>query len=273
MVATATATTLRLNGFRLEPSTESFKAYRTPMPADGDVRELRRSRANDWILYRKEDELLAVPLHDAAPPFGEAVEIRCQDHLGFLGYLIDEALPKAIPSYPAFRLRPFSFLGQRQEIVAAAVKSAGAAGRSPLVDQFHERPRYELATGWSNSATASPSSGSSSTSARGGRSPPNCPSSLQPASTCAVSMSSGGTRRPTAANSSAASAASTGMSSNWPRRWATTKGCPPATSCSKGRRRRSSAACACFSATSTRPSRTRAARSRTGCLMVPRARS
>jgi hypothetical protein len=144
--ATATATTLRLNGFRLEPSTESFTAYRTAMPADGDLRELRRQLADNWILYREADELLAVPLRDAAAPFGEAVEISCEDHLGFLGYLIDEALPKAIPSYQAFRLRPFSFIGQRQEIVAEAVKNVAAAGRSPLTDHFHERPRYELAT-------------------------------------------------------------------------------------------------------------------------------
>lgn len=146
MVAIATATTLRLNGFRLEPSTESFTAYRAPMPADGDLRELRRQRTNDWILYRKHDELLAVPLHGAAAPFGEAIELRCEDQLGFLAFLIDEALPRAIPSYPAFKLRPFSFLGQRQEIVAAAIKNVGAAGHSPLVAEFFERPKYELAS-------------------------------------------------------------------------------------------------------------------------------
>jgi hypothetical protein len=116
------------------------------MPADGDLRELRRQRANDWTLYRKHDELLAVPLHGAAAPFGEAIEVRCEDQLGFLAFLIDEALPRAIPSYPAFKLRPFSFLGQRLEIVAAAIKNVGAAGHSALVAEFFERPKYELAS-------------------------------------------------------------------------------------------------------------------------------
>jgi hypothetical protein len=83
VVAIATATTLRLNGFRFEPSTESFTAYRAPMPEDDGLRELRRQRANDWILYRKDDELLGVPLHDSPAPFGEAVEVRCEDQLGF----------------------------------------------------------------------------------------------------------------------------------------------------------------------------------------------
>jgi hypothetical protein len=142
----ATATTLRLNGFRLEPSTESFIAYRSPMPADGDLRELRRATQATWTLYREDDEVLAVPRNDPPPvALGEPEEIECLDHLGFLSYLINDALPRAIPSYPAFKLRPFTFLGQKQEIVEAAVKSAGAAGRSPLVDGFHERPKYELA--------------------------------------------------------------------------------------------------------------------------------
>jgi hypothetical protein len=49
----------------------------------------------------------------ADPPateFGEAVELRCHDRLGLLGFLINDALPRAISSYPAFKLRPFTFL-------------------------------------------------------------------------------------------------------------------------------------------------------------------
>jgi hypothetical protein len=145
VAAIATATTLRLNGFRLEPSTESFTAYRAPMPADGDLRELRRSLESSWTLYREDDVILAVPRAD--PPsvaFGEAVEVSCDDHLGFLSYLINAALPRAISAYPAFRERPFTFLGQKQELVAVAVKSAGAAGQWPLVGEFRERPKYDL---------------------------------------------------------------------------------------------------------------------------------
>ena len=146
MVAIATATTLRLNGFRLEPSTESFTAYRLPMPADGDLRELRRSTQGSWTLYREEDEVLAVPIEEPPPiVLGEPEEIECGDHLGFLSYLINEALPRHISNYPAFKERPFTFLGKKQEIVATALKSVGAAGRSPLLDGFQERPKYELA--------------------------------------------------------------------------------------------------------------------------------
>ena len=102
MAAIATATTLRLNGFRLEPSTESFTAYRAPMPADGDLRELRRSLESTWTIYREDDEILAVPRTDPpATEFGEAAELRCHDHLGFLSFLINDALPRAISSYPA----------------------------------------------------------------------------------------------------------------------------------------------------------------------------
>ena len=69
MVSVATATTLRLNGFRLEPSTESFTAYRAPMPPDGDLRELRRSLESTWTIYREHDEIHA---DDFVTFFGEA---------------------------------------------------------------------------------------------------------------------------------------------------------------------------------------------------------
>jgi hypothetical protein len=145
VVATATATTLRLNGFRLEPSTESFIAYRAPLPDGGDLRELRRSLEQDWVLYREDEHVLAVPLSEKpTTPFGERVEVVCADHLGFLGFLINDALPRSISDYPAFRQRPFTFLGKKQEIVALAARSSGVAERSALLTEFHERPRYEL---------------------------------------------------------------------------------------------------------------------------------
>jgi hypothetical protein len=115
------------------------------MPPNGDLRELRRSLESTWTIYREDDEILAVPRADPpATEFGEAVELRCHDHLGFLSFLINDALPRAISSYPAFKLRPFTFLGQKQELVAAAAKSSGVAGRSPLIASFLERPKYEL---------------------------------------------------------------------------------------------------------------------------------
>lgn len=52
MVATAIATSLRPNGFRLEPSTESFTANRAPLPDGADLRELHRSLEQEWAFYR-----------------------------------------------------------------------------------------------------------------------------------------------------------------------------------------------------------------------------
>jgi hypothetical protein len=144
VVATAIATTLRLNGFRLEPSTESFTAYRAPLPDGGDMRELRRSLDKDWVVYREDDLVLGVPMAEGPASFGVPIEIECADHLGFLSYLINEALPRSIRDYEPFKKRPFTFLGKKQEIVARAAKSVGFAETVPLLAGFHERPRYEL---------------------------------------------------------------------------------------------------------------------------------
>jgi hypothetical protein len=84
-----------------------------------------------------------VPIGDQADPRGEEVELECRDELGFLSYLVNEALPRHIHGYDAYRARPYTFLAQKQELVAAALHAAGVQPTA-LLRGFEIRPRYAL---------------------------------------------------------------------------------------------------------------------------------
>ncbi|MGH3995541.1 MAG: hypothetical protein ACRDSN_24125, partial [Pseudonocardiaceae bacterium] len=113
------------------------------MPETGTLRELRAEYA-DWTLYRRGDEVLGLPSgdqpHDA---FGEQVELRCEDQLGFLSFLINDALPRHIQRYHPYRRRPYTILGRRQELVGAALRAAKVEPTS-LLRGFEIRPKYVL---------------------------------------------------------------------------------------------------------------------------------
>ena len=131
-----------LNGFRIELSADRFRAWRWPVPDTGTIAELRAEHP-DWSLWRRGDDVLAVPVGDRADPRGEELELECGDELGFLSYLVNASLPRHIHGYNAYRTRPYTFLAQKQELVSAALRAAGAQPTG-LLGGFEIRPRYAL---------------------------------------------------------------------------------------------------------------------------------
>jgi hypothetical protein len=68
---------LRLNCFRLEPSTASFTAYERCCPKAATRASCDARSNQDWVLNRNDDHVLGVPLSEKpATPFGERVEIK-----------------------------------------------------------------------------------------------------------------------------------------------------------------------------------------------------
>ena len=134
--------TLFLNGFRIELSAERFRAFRWPLPDTGTVGELRAAHPG-WSLWRRGDDVLAVPIGEDVDPRGEEVELGCREELGFVSYLVNASLPRHIQGYDAYRTRPYTFLAQKQELVAATLHSAGVQ-RTELLGGFEIRPRYTL---------------------------------------------------------------------------------------------------------------------------------
>jgi hypothetical protein len=134
-----------LNGYQVELSSPTFTASVLDVPDPAEMRRFRAAHDKDWFLYWRDGKAYALP-RVAAPStcIGEErqLETTNHDHLHILTARLNDVLPAKFPWYEAFRKRPYSFLGQKDEIVALVTRTWN--GLSPLVKEFEIRPRFEL---------------------------------------------------------------------------------------------------------------------------------
>ncbi len=135
---------LALNGFRVDVNPGVFSAHRRDLPDPGEVAASRTAAGEAWALWYSGGVLYGVPRLDGAvvPDGMVETKLAVPDNLGLVAFLINQALPGAVPGYRAFRTRPFQFLGRRREFVAEIGRQLG--GVPPLLKGFPIRPRYTL---------------------------------------------------------------------------------------------------------------------------------
>jgi hypothetical protein len=136
-------TVIALNGFRAVVRPGTFVAHVRDLPDPGDIEQLRATAGNGWALWWRDGTLFGLP-NGAVKSLERAAEqsLDVHDNLGFVAFLINNALPGAIPYYSAFRQRPFAFLGQRREFVREIRQRI--PGSPQILDRFTIRPRYAL---------------------------------------------------------------------------------------------------------------------------------
>jgi hypothetical protein len=136
-----------LNGIRMTLSSDTFPAWAVDMPDNKALRPLREQIGDEWFLHWRDGKAFGIPkVRKPAKKFGTGPHaLACTDHLSLLSSRIDNILPLKFPKYKALRARPFTFLGQRKEIVAASRKNCGAgrmtSGDSRFGRLFSLRPR------------------------------------------------------------------------------------------------------------------------------------
>lgn len=135
---------LALNGFLVEVNPGVFSAFLRDLPELQEVSAARVAAGEAWTLWQSNGVLYGLPRVEGATVPDGMVETKLSvpDHLGFVAFLINQALPGALPDYRAFRRRPFQFLGRRREIVAEI--GARLGGVPSLLNGFSIRPRYTL---------------------------------------------------------------------------------------------------------------------------------
>src|SRR6266536_1365836 len=135
---------LALNGVRVDVNPGVFSAHRRDPPEPGEVAASRTAAGEAWALWYSGGVLYGVPRLDGAvvPDGMVETKLAVPDNLGLVAFLINQALPGAVPGYRAFRTRPFQFLGRRREFVAEIGRQLG--GVPPLLKGFPIRPRYTL---------------------------------------------------------------------------------------------------------------------------------
>ncbi|RJR41659.1 MAG: stem cell self-renewal protein Piwi domain-containing protein [Desulfobacteraceae bacterium] len=112
------------------------------MPENRGLKGLRGEHP-DWFLWWRDGMVYALPLVPTpSTTIGEQKRVRCGDSLRFLIAFIGFSLPKKFPKYDAFRRRPFSFIGRKDELVGVAAKQLRKA--PTLLKAFAIRPAFTL---------------------------------------------------------------------------------------------------------------------------------
>ncbi|MGH6895846.1 MAG: argonaute/piwi family protein [Geminicoccaceae bacterium] len=133
---------LLLNGFQAELPEEIDVIVR-PMTDPGAVKAERDRLAGHWFVHWHGGELCCLRLKAGGPNLGgRPARLKVADYPWLLRARLDDVIATVFDRYPALRLRPFSFLSQRDEIVATAAKRAQIC--HPLLSGFHIRPKFTL---------------------------------------------------------------------------------------------------------------------------------
>ncbi len=136
------AGSLTLNGFDVELPEEIDVVVRS-LPSGADVKAERERLANFWFVHWVGGELFAIRLRPGGPNVdGEQRRLKVAEHPWLIRSRIDDVISSVFSKYPALRLRPFSFLAQKDEIVQEAATAAGVS--HPLLGGFRILPRFTL---------------------------------------------------------------------------------------------------------------------------------
>ena len=120
-----------LNSFHIIFSSDEFQAAVVNEISDDHIKELRATHGKEWFFLRRAPDIWALPLvsnPQHAFPDKRTLTAKKHDGLTLLKARFNEVLPDIVKSYEPHRLRPFSFLAQRNELIEAAEKLRYVAG-------------------------------------------------------------------------------------------------------------------------------------------------
>lgn len=118
---------LRTNGFAVDMP-GAFHAVVRDFPDPSLVKAERERLSGFWFLHWTDGKLYHVRLAAGGPNLdGTPVTVSTSDHPWLLRSRLDDAIAQAFPKYEPQRLRPFTFLAQKSELLADAAEEARIA--------------------------------------------------------------------------------------------------------------------------------------------------
>ncbi|NER29210.1 MAG: stem cell self-renewal protein Piwi domain-containing protein [Symploca sp. SIO1C4] len=132
-----------LNGFKVELSAPTFKAYVQELPNNQEVKPLREALGDEWFLHWREGVIYGIPkVTTPQKSFGQSIDVSCHDHLQLLTSRIADLLPDIFDKYKPLKRKPFIFLAQRKELVSEIIKTI--KDLPDIVSSFKIVPKYIL---------------------------------------------------------------------------------------------------------------------------------
>lgn len=133
---------LVLNGFEVELPAEIDVIVR-PLPDPEQVKTERERLATYWFVHWLGGELYCLRLKAGGPNIsGRPQRLKVAEHPWLLRARLDDVIESVFEKYAAIRLRPFSFLSRREEIVSTAAEKIRV--NHPLLPSFLILPKFTL---------------------------------------------------------------------------------------------------------------------------------
>ncbi|MHC5862777.1 hypothetical protein, partial [Nostoc sp.] len=134
-----------LNGFKIELSAQTFRAYVQDMPNNQDVKPLREALRNEWFFHWRKGKMYGIPKVGIIQiPFGQPEDLACNDHLQLLANRISDLLPVIFQKYDPLKRNPFIFLAQRKEKELISAILHKIHGLPEIISSFKIFPKYIL---------------------------------------------------------------------------------------------------------------------------------
>jgi hypothetical protein len=136
---------ISLNGFKVELSAQTFKAYVQALPNNQNVEPLRQALRDEWFLHWRQGKLYGIPkVPTPQKPFGQPEELNCNEHEHFqlLTSRISDLLPGIFSRYDPLKRRPFTFLAQKKELISEVISTI--ENLPDIISSFKIFPKYIL---------------------------------------------------------------------------------------------------------------------------------
>jgi hypothetical protein len=130
------------NGFIVE-SPDLIDLIVRDMPSPADVKAERERLQGFWSVHWAGGKLYHLRLSAGGPNVdGQQLSAPVSKYGWLLRRRVDDVVGVALPKYQPIRVRPFTFLAQRTELIGPAADTARID--HPLIDQFTVIPRFVL---------------------------------------------------------------------------------------------------------------------------------
>jgi Piwi domain len=134
-----------LNGFKIELSARTFKAYVQELPNNQEVKSIREALGSEWFSYWREGKVYGIPnIATVQIPFGQPEELVCNDHLQLLANRISYLLPTIFRGYKPLKRKPFIFLAQKVEKELISGITRKNEDLPEIISSFKIFPKYIL---------------------------------------------------------------------------------------------------------------------------------
>lgn len=130
------------NGFEVVLP-ESVEVLVRDFPDGAEVKAERERVGSHWFVHWFQGTLYYFRLRAGGVNVsGRTVILDTREHPWLLRSCLEDSVAKVFHKYEPLRRRPFTFLAQKQDLVATAAEDAGID--PSLLDGIHVRPRYRI---------------------------------------------------------------------------------------------------------------------------------